>query len=573
MRQLLILGAVAAAFCILPATANADWIDQLDQYVAGSDLLGQGGWEGWDNVPTVGGLITNTTSRSPDNSLQVVNATDLIHQYSGYTSGKWTYTAWMYIPNTYAPTATEYQYFLMQNEYNHGGPYQWSVQMTFRDDGMVHADLGGGTNITAMPYVIDEWAKITVDIDLDNDWCQLYYNGVLLDDPALADHPLLGGGYSWTAGIFGGGSGLMNIASVDLYAGNCATPVYWDDLSLTKAYRWGDDIEAYAVGSDLHGQGGWLGWDNTPAAGALVSNVQARSGMNSIDISAGSDLVYEYEGYTSDVITYTAWQYIPTGFTGQSYFIMLDQYDITPGVKNWVIQFYFNAATGLIGGNFGGAAVDLIPYVLDQWCEIKVVVNYPEDWCQIYYNGTLLDDPAVADHPTLGGGYTWSLGYGGGGVVTNNIGALDLFANGATAIYYDDISINPMVPAMGADRDFISEAVATQTKLVINAGFENANRNYMIFAGVTGVEPGTPLPGGMMLPLNWDAFTNIAINLANGAAMVDFIGQTDYMGNAIAVFDTLAPQSGLAGLNIYFAATMNNPFDWVSNGATVRFLF
>ena len=153
--------------------------------------------------------------------------------------------------------------------------------------------------------------------------------------------------------------------------------------------------------------------------------------------------------------------------------------------------------------------------------------------------------------------------FGGSTTVINNIGALDLFANGASTIYYDDISISPMVPGLGGDKDFISEAVATQSNFVINAGFENGNRNYMIFIGVTGMEPGTPLPGGMTLPLNWDSVTNFGINLANTPAFVDFIGQTTSAGTATAVFDTLAPQVGLAGLNIYFAATMNNPYDWV----------
>ena len=97
MRQLLLLGAVTAALCILPATASADWNDQFDQYVAGTGLNGQGGWECWDNDPQWDSLVTNTTSRSPDNAVQIINASDSIHQYSGYTSGKWTYTAWMYI--------------------------------------------------------------------------------------------------------------------------------------------------------------------------------------------------------------------------------------------------------------------------------------------------------------------------------------------------------------------------------------------------------------------------------------------------------------------------------------------
>ena len=88
-----------------------------------------------------------------------------------------------------------------------------------------------------------------------------------------------------------------------------------------------------------------------------------------------------------------------------------------------------------------------------------VNVYFDEDWVQILYNDVVLDDPAVADHPILGGGYAWSGGqFGGSTTVINNIGALDLFANGASTIYYDDISISPMVPGLGGDKDFISQA-------------------------------------------------------------------------------------------------------------------
>src|SRR5205814_9027393 len=71
-------------------------------------------------------------------------------------------------------------------------------------------------------------------IDLDQDWCQFYYNGVLLDEPGLPDHPILGGGYQWSHGVFGQVGGMVNIAAVDLYA-NLATSAYYDDLSLHQA--------------------------------------------------------------------------------------------------------------------------------------------------------------------------------------------------------------------------------------------------------------------------------------------------------------------------------------------------
>jgi len=38
--------------------------------------------------------------------------------------------------------------------------------------------------------------------------------------------------------------------------------------SLAGAQDFAEDFESYAAGSEMHGQGGWKGWDNTPGAGA-----------------------------------------------------------------------------------------------------------------------------------------------------------------------------------------------------------------------------------------------------------------------------------------------------------------
>mgnify|MGYP003787385505 CR=1 FL=1 len=82
-----------------------------------------------------------------------------------------------------------------------------------------------------IPYVTGAWIPIRTEIYLDENWTQVYYNNVLIDDPALADHPTLGGGYSWTGGLYGQAGGALNIAAVDLYA-NGATPIYYDNMML-----------------------------------------------------------------------------------------------------------------------------------------------------------------------------------------------------------------------------------------------------------------------------------------------------------------------------------------------------
>jgi hypothetical protein len=51
---------------------------------------------------------------------------------------------------------------------------------------------------------------------------------------------------------------------------------------------WSDDFDSYLTGSQMHGQGGWKGWDNNPLAGALTSNAYQRSGPNSVAIAGPS---------------------------------------------------------------------------------------------------------------------------------------------------------------------------------------------------------------------------------------------------------------------------------------------
>ena len=236
MRLTLWFGAMAV-LALLPASAIADWEENFDSYQNGSSMHGQGGWKGWDNDPTWTAYVTDVQARSDPHSVDIAGNSDLVHEYPGYTSGDWTYTAWLYVPvdfsedpNSPGPPGT---YFIMQNTYNDLGPYNWSVQLDFKENGTLVADCGGDPNNVSMPYVQGEWAEIRVDIYLDpeDDWTQVYYNDALLDDPNLPDHPVLGGGYSWSLGCFGEGGGLLNIGAVDLYA-NFSSSVYYDDMSL-----------------------------------------------------------------------------------------------------------------------------------------------------------------------------------------------------------------------------------------------------------------------------------------------------------------------------------------------------
>lgn len=215
------------AFVLLCASAaTAQWSDNFDSYAASSQIVSQGGWEEWG--PGAGALVSNAQALSGSNSVEITGATDLVHQYANYTSGKWVYRAMQYVPST----MTGQSYFILLNTYAYPtGPYNWSVQVKFdAAAGTVTADAGSLT-APSTALVTDQWVEIKVFIDLDLDWVQFYYNDVLIDDPALVDHPTLGGGYRWSYGVFGQGGGQLQIQAVDLYA-NLASSVYYDDMSL-----------------------------------------------------------------------------------------------------------------------------------------------------------------------------------------------------------------------------------------------------------------------------------------------------------------------------------------------------
>lgn len=220
---------------------------------------------------------------------------------------------------------------------------------------------------------------------------------------------------------------------------------------------WSEDFDSYPTGQDLHGVGGWKGWGNDPTFTALTSDVQAHSAPNSVDINGLSDLVHEFAGYDSGMWTITAWQYIPANMVGQTYYIWLNQYDDPGTTNNWSVQVNFDSATGMMTSEFDGAT---LPYTTDAWAELVIEVDLDGDTQTFYYDGTML--------------YTksWADGVSGGGIA--NIGAIDLFANGATTVYYDDISIVPTfgisVTKTPASQTIVSGGTANWTIEVTNDG-------------------------------------------------------------------------------------------------------
>jgi hypothetical protein len=245
--------------------------------------------------------------------------------------------------------------------------------------------------------------------------------------------------------------GLVLLAApalaVDSGLGGGGQAVAPPEVPLGPGDNWIDHFDSYATGGQMHGQGGWEGWANDVNAGAFTSGAQARSPLNSVDIFGASDLVHPYTGFNTGTWVYTAWQYIPTGTTGSTYFIMLNTYSNDPACTgcNWSTQVCFNPALGTVIDDVAAdcAAASPINIIYDQWVELRVVINLDTDTQTFFYNGQQL----YTD--------TWTGHVSGGGAV--NIGTVDLFANSATSVFYDDISLSNLPFVDGFETGTTSE--------------------------------------------------------------------------------------------------------------------
>ena len=184
--------------------------------------------------------------------------------------------------------------------------------------------------------------------------------------------------------------------------------------------------DSYPTGQSMHGVGGSHGWYGNAAATAFTSNAQAQSSPNSIAISPTSDLVHEFSGYNTGQVTVTAWSYVPSSTIGQQYFIMLNTY-ADGGPYNWSTELLFE--NGVLTNDGSGAT---FPLVNDAWTELRIEIDFDADTQTFYYDGNFFDQTS------------WVDGVSGGGVA--NLAAMDLFSNGATEVYWDDISIEPAGP-------------------------------------------------------------------------------------------------------------------------------
>ena len=201
------------------------------------------------------------------------------------------------------------------------------------------------------------------------------------------------------------------------------------------AQAFNEGFESYAGGTQLHGVNGWAGWDNAAGSGAKTSLLFAHTGAESVDILGSasgsiSDLVHTFTA-TSGKWRFTAWQYIPSSSTTDTYFILLSMY-YAGGSKAWSTQIYFNLSSNVLYDNLGGVSSNTITVVRDVWVPIIVDIDLDQNTQTASYNNqTIFTGPWLR----MGGPVGFQ--------------AVDLYGSNAQHVYYDDITLvsmnNPIV--------------------------------------------------------------------------------------------------------------------------------
>jgi len=211
-------------------------------------------------------------------------------------------------------------------------------------------------------------------------------------------------------------------------------------LGVIDAQSFYETFDTYQAGSLIAGQGGWELWNGNPSANAMVVDNQFLSAPNSLAVSGEADIVRQFTGLTDYWFTGVD-TYVPSTASGEQWFILLNRFDggACAGTDcNWSVQVVMCASGCTTAGvnpgfatNFGGSEVagsGSTQLITDQWVEIMVAMQFFSNQYSVWYGGTLLD--------TLPWTETGDL----------TLAAIDLYSNGSTESYMDDVWLYPWIP-------------------------------------------------------------------------------------------------------------------------------
>ena len=390
-----------------------------DYLVQQANAMGRDYWTTWSGAPGTAEdpMVSSDFAFGGNNSMVIEGTNDAVLLLGDKTQGKWNLNFQVLVPTGF------YGYFNVLQEFA-GTTSQWGMQayLDAGGAGLVDAGAAGAGTFT---YNYDEWNFVNMNIDLDEDKAEMYFNGEFVVE------------WIWSSGSFGTGT-LNQIGAVNFYAWaeNGTPKCYFDNIDFAEPttalifepfeeYNANDYLvqQALAAGHDY-----WDTWSSAPgtAEDPMVTSDQAFEGSNSIVIEGTNDAVLLFGDKTSGKYAVKFHAFIPTGFYG--YFNLLQEFAGT--TSQWGMQAYFDAGgLGLVDAGAAGAGTFNFSY--DTWIFVNIVVDLNEDWAEMYVDGNEVVQ------------WQWSTGSFGTGTL-NQLGAMNLYAwaeNGTPKCYFDNIEL------------------------------------------------------------------------------------------------------------------------------------
>ena len=199
--------------------------------------------------------------------------------------------------------------------------------------------------------------------------------------------------------------------------------------------QWTDNFDSYSPGS--LSAGGWRGWDGNAGAQGIVTTQRVRSAPNSLESSGAVDAIRQF-GLTSGAWEMRAWQFIPAAWTQGvdqiTYFIMQNNYNDL-GPYAWAVQLQFDSFLDTVSDFDQRPANTPVALVFDQWVEIVVEFDLDNNTMTATYNGQQI---------TTGDWTVPNNVFPAGSPNPVEFDTLDIYANNSTAVFYDDMSLQPV---------------------------------------------------------------------------------------------------------------------------------
>ncbi len=207
-------------------------VEDFESYNAGQHLVqqaiaqGKDYWTTWNNSPgsAEDPMVSSDHSVSGSKSVLIEGTNDVVLLFNDLVTGAYAIEFNAYIPQGF------YGYFNILQDFN-GPSSEWGMQAFFDQGGLGTVDAGGqGAGV--FTYAYDTWIPVKIDVDLNNDFAELFVNGNSVVT------------WVWSGGVFGQGA-LNKLDAFSMYAWNeNGTPkAYFDDISLTQTAPPGGDPE------------------------------------------------------------------------------------------------------------------------------------------------------------------------------------------------------------------------------------------------------------------------------------------------------------------------------------------